>query len=236
MEVFQRFLGREPRRVRAEVTGPVLPRLAHELEGGEVLPRVEAQAEVGLVVPEDDVVAGPVLLDEGVLEEEGLLLGAGDDEVQVADAGDEERHHRSGVGPLEIVADAVPEVFRLADVDDLPPVVLHEVDAGARGRRLDLAIERLRRFRSGLVLPFRLHGCRPGGSGNGGRQGGGFHAALLPFSPSHPLTFLPSYPLLTFSPSAPHAAFHRASCFPPACRPARLHRPASPLRTRSPAP
>ena len=86
VEILQRLLGGKPRRVGSEVPGPVFFYLPHQLKGGKVLTGVEPQAGVGLVIPEDDVVAGPVLLDEGVLKKEGLFLRVGDDKIQVADA------------------------------------------------------------------------------------------------------------------------------------------------------
>ena len=147
MEKLQRLPGSQPRRVGAEAPGTVFLHFSHNLEGGKILAGVKAQADVGLVIPEDHVVAGPVLLDEGVLQEKGLFLGVGDDKIEVAHAGNEERHHRSGVGPLEIVADAAPEVFRLADVDDGALLVLHEVDAGRGGHRVELLLEQLQPFR-----------------------------------------------------------------------------------------
>ena len=58
---------------------------AHHPEARPVLLHVEAQADVVLVVAELDVVTGPMLLDEVVLEDRRFLFGARDDRVEVAD-------------------------------------------------------------------------------------------------------------------------------------------------------
>ena len=62
------------------VLGPVLLHPAHHEEGGEGLVG-ELEEGVVLVVLEEDVVEGAVGLDEVGLEEEGLHLVPGGDEV-----------------------------------------------------------------------------------------------------------------------------------------------------------
>jgi len=95
-----------------------------------------------LVVAEDDVVPGPVPLDQVGLEDEGLELIAGDDELEVLDL----RHQRVRlrvVRPpvLEVGAHATPERGRLAHVDDLALGVLVEVDARPVGQLIQLRRE-----------------------------------------------------------------------------------------------
>ncbi len=110
-----------------------------------------------LVVLEHDVVARLVLLDEVRFEHERLDLGVGDDEFEVAYAADEFARLRVVAAPrLEIGAHAVAEVLRLADVDDLPRLVLVQIDAGRRGQILKFLFERQS---LALQLPFtmRIH-------------------------------------------------------------------------------
>ena len=47
--------------------------------------RIEAQGQVLLVVPQPHVERGPVLLDELVLEHQGVLDGGRDDHLEVVD-------------------------------------------------------------------------------------------------------------------------------------------------------
>ncbi len=65
------------------------------------MPLVEAQDDEVLVVPEPDVEARTVLLDELVLEEQRLLLGAGDDDLDAAEEVLEERDEDAIVAALE---------------------------------------------------------------------------------------------------------------------------------------
>ena len=94
---------------------------------------------VALVVLQEDVVMGLVLLDEAALEEQRLVLRAGDDEVVIVHMRDHPCHLRQMVGAEpEVARDAVVQVLGLADVDDAPLRVLHQVDArgGRELRRL----------------------------------------------------------------------------------------------------
>jgi len=98
---------------------------------------VEPEDDEGLVVPQHHVEARPVLLDELVLEEHRLLLGAGDDHLDGPEELVEERHEGPLVGPgrAEVGADAAAQAGGLAHVDHHPHLVLHEV-AAWRGRQL----------------------------------------------------------------------------------------------------
>ena len=69
---------------RAEVGVAVLLHPPRHQRPRPRLSRRDLDVGVGLVVPQADVVPGPVLLDEGVLEEQGLQLGVGDDRLDLA--------------------------------------------------------------------------------------------------------------------------------------------------------
>src|SRR3990170_2547571 len=85
---------------------------------------------VTLVVLEPDVVLGPVLLDQVHLEDERLELRPDDDGVQIGDVLDQ-LARLGGVHRLvEIRADAVAQVHRLAHVNDLARAVLVKITAG----------------------------------------------------------------------------------------------------------
>ena len=104
---------------------------------------VEPQDEEVLVVAELDVEARLVLLDELVLEEHRLLLGAGDDHLDVAEQILEQRHEEAVVAParVEVAADPRAQAGRLADVDHLAGPVLHEVAAGRSREGLERLTE-----------------------------------------------------------------------------------------------
>ena len=127
----------------AEVPGPVLGDAVGEGEAGVGLVR-EADEGVALVVLQEDVVAGHVPLDEGVLQHQGLELALDEDGVEVVHLG----HHgpgllRVGRGLLEVLAHPVAELLGLAHVDDLTGLIHHQVDP------------RLQRQGVGLLPQFR---------------------------------------------------------------------------------
>ena len=100
------------------------------------LPRRDLDVGIGLVVAEADVVPGPVLLDEGVLEEQGLELGVRDDRFDLA-VGPQQRLGLGALGPRpEVRGDALLERPGLSDVEKLSLVPAEEVDAGRIGQIL----------------------------------------------------------------------------------------------------
>ncbi len=84
MDLLERVAHRRRRGERPEITGSVRTHPADHGKGRELLAQIEPQGDEGLVVAQVDVVAGPVLLDQGVFEEQGLLLGIGDDGFDTA--------------------------------------------------------------------------------------------------------------------------------------------------------
>ena len=135
-EALEEMVALEPRDERAVVGAPLalLPR-DHEPRVGLV--RAE-DVGVGLGVLEDDVVPGPVPLDQGVLEDQGLDLGRGHDEVEVRDVADERGRLGVEVAPGEVGRDPPPQVLGLAHVDDRPVRVGVEVAAGKFGEALEV--------------------------------------------------------------------------------------------------
>ena len=130
--------GLEPAAEGAEVPGGVLGHLVHQGEAGIRLPG-QADKGVALVVLQQDVVAGHVPLDEGVLQHQGLELAGDEDGVKVVHLG----HHVPGLGGvggavLKILAHPVFQLLGLAHVDDLAGLVHHQIDAGGQGQVIGL--------------------------------------------------------------------------------------------------
>ena len=128
-------------RVRAEVEDAAAVPLAREHHARVVVLDRDRDVRERLVVAQPHVERRPVPLDEVLLEVERLDLGAGDDHLEVGDPRDEVGDRRAGVAAagLEVRADARPQRLRLADVEDLAPLVAEEVDARLRRKRLQLA-------------------------------------------------------------------------------------------------
>ena len=110
----------------------------------------EADVRVALVVAVEDVVARLLRLDQVVLEQQRLALGARHRRLDARDLRDHRRDARLVAGLLEIVRDALLEVASLADVERLARPVEHPVHARPVRQRLqELArVERRRRRRS----------------------------------------------------------------------------------------
>ena len=134
----QRLAAGRRRVVGPEVVGPVVPDPADDLQPRPFPVGIEAQHQEVLVVRQLDVEAGLVPLDERVLEQQRLFLVRGHHRLDVGDDPVQQRDEVAGVarGRLEILPDAVAQHGRLADVDRLAAPVLHDVDAGRGGQRL----------------------------------------------------------------------------------------------------
>ncbi len=82
-------------------------------------------------------------LDQVVLEGERLHLAVGDDEIEVGDLLDHPGLVELGrPRGLEVRADAIAQHAGLADVEDLAPGVLEQIDAGPGRQLLELLGER----------------------------------------------------------------------------------------------
>ena len=118
-------------RVRAEVPRALATPPTHDRRPGPLVGQRDRQERVRLVVHQTHVEAGAVLLDEGVLQHEGLDLVADLDPLHRG----RRRHHlrRSRMhvaGVLEVVRQALTQRLGLADVDDATVGVLELVAAG----------------------------------------------------------------------------------------------------------
>ncbi len=121
--------------IRPKVARAILHHLAGDRHLGEWLSPVDLDIRIALVVLEPDVVLRPVLLDQVHLEDERLQLRADDDPLKINDIPYEPA--RLGVMTgirMEVGADAVPQVDRLAHVDDRRLGILHDVQPGLAGR------------------------------------------------------------------------------------------------------
>ena len=97
---------------------------------GPFLAEGDLEADVGLVVLQPDVVEGAMLLDEIVFEDQGLLLGLGQDAVKVVNPFQQQTDEGSSiVGFSEVGPHPAAQVDRLADVQDPAAGVLHDVDS-----------------------------------------------------------------------------------------------------------
>ncbi len=150
-----RAVGRAGGKEGAVVEAAVLAHLAGDEDLGEGLLPGELHVGVALVVPQQDVEGRQMLVDEVVLQHQGLELRLADDELQVPDAG----HQAAGLGiqvlVLEVGLHPVPQHLGLADVEQVPLLVAIEVAARTQGQVRQLALEG-----GGLVevVPDRGHG------------------------------------------------------------------------------
>ena len=148
-------------RERAIELDAAVERLAGEVDAGKVLAGRDLQVGKRLVVLEVAVVLGLNVLDQPRLHEQGVDLAVGGQEVDVGDLADPVADPAVGRGRLvEVRAGPAAQVLRLADVDDPPLGVLHQVEARRGGKLLDLLGRRDgRRWR---VRHASLAGFQPG--------------------------------------------------------------------------
>ena len=125
--------------VGPEVPGALALAPALDPRPGDLVGQGHGQPGVGLVVAVADVVAGPVLLDQVVLELEGLDLALDQHPLQRRRGLDHGRGPRVQVAHrLEVAGRPLAQGDRLADVDDPPVAVTEQVHAGMVGDRLRL--------------------------------------------------------------------------------------------------
>ena len=132
-----RFVDARRRPVRPEVAAPVVDQLARPLDPREVVGQRDLDVRVALVVLEADVEARPVALDQVHLEEQRLGDRVGLGDLDVDDPVDHAADPVDLAGGrllLPVRPDAVAQALRLADVDDVAAVVLHQVDARLVGQ------------------------------------------------------------------------------------------------------
>ena len=120
--------------VGTEVLGVLALLAPHDHGPGPLVAGGDGEEGVALVVPQADVEPGPVLLDEVVLEHEGLDVVADLDPLHRLGRG----HHLGGAGRQrrrghEVVRQARPQAVGLAHVDDPAVLVLELVRPGGVG-------------------------------------------------------------------------------------------------------
>lgn len=86
---------------------------------------------VALIILQADVVARPIALDQRFFEDQRLDLVFFNDEINIADMLAQVDGFQAGFGAgVEITAHAVAQFDRLANINDRPVFVFHQVDAG----------------------------------------------------------------------------------------------------------
>jgi hypothetical protein len=147
------------RKERAEVQAAVQLRPSHQDDPRKGIP--ESHLEIGevLVVPHEDVVTGPLPLDEVVLEDQGFRAAGGENQLEIPDLGDQGEGLGRVLGALlEVGADPAAQRGRLADVKNAAAAVLIDVDPGSLGKLGELVLqEKL----PGLRRQMNVHRCLP---------------------------------------------------------------------------
>ncbi len=131
----QGIAGRTRAREGAEIAPLTAPRSAMKRKPRELLLGREVDIWEALVVPQHDVVAGTVLLDEVVLEQQRFGLGVGGRDLhRYRVLHERPRLRRQLVGRAEVARHAFLEIARLAHVEHLTAGIEHAVDAGLAGQ------------------------------------------------------------------------------------------------------
>ena len=85
VHLFQRVANRAGRGVRPEVTSAILADLTNNFQRGEFFFRINPDGDIGLVVAQIDIIAGAVLLDQGVFEQQCFFFRVGDNGLNLRD-------------------------------------------------------------------------------------------------------------------------------------------------------
>ena len=133
--------GERGREERAGVVVAVAGHLPRHEHAGEALGRRELQVRVVLVVPQEDVEPRRALLDQVVLEGEGLDERVRDDDLQAGDLVEQGVGLGARAVRPEVAPDAIPERPRPAHVDRLPAAVVVQVHSRLLRQPADLLPE-----------------------------------------------------------------------------------------------
>ena len=123
--------------VRSEVASLAAPRTPVEREPRKLLVRREVDVGVALVIAQQDVVARPELLDEVVLQQQGLALGVGHRDLDAGDLADQCLRLDAEPGLAEVARHALLQVARLADIEHLAARIQHAIDTRPGGEGLE---------------------------------------------------------------------------------------------------
>ena len=129
--------------IRPEILRAVLLHPAAQLQPGKRLAQVNLQVGIVFVILEQDVVIRFVLLDQVAFQDQGFQVRFAQEDVEIVDMGDHGRYLRRMGRVPEIAPDPVFQVHRLADVDDRPGSVLHQITAGGIRQHPDLLLQLL---------------------------------------------------------------------------------------------
>ena len=114
-----------------KVLAAVFHHLACQQQAWPGVLRSDLDVPVGLVVFEADVVARPVLFDQGVFEEQGLFFAGGDQDLNVCKLSKKEGDLHPAIAAARILTHSRAQAFGFADVDDLATFSLEEIHAWA---------------------------------------------------------------------------------------------------------
>src|SRR5207248_10321175 len=114
-----------------EVTRAVIRLQSRQRKARNRVVQIDLEQQKPLVVPETDVVTRMKLLDQFAFEQQGLRFAADDVNINVVNGFDQRHELQIPAHPprrVEILADAFPQIARLADVNHRPKPVLHQIN------------------------------------------------------------------------------------------------------------
>jgi len=86
------------------------------------------------VIPKADVVPWPVLLDQGVLKNQGLFLRSHLRHIHAGRHGHQMGNHRALVVTVDVLGDSALQVLGLSHVDHTAAAILKQIHAGTTGQ------------------------------------------------------------------------------------------------------
>ena len=149
---------RARRRIGAEVARAVFRDAPRDHEARILVGQRDLEVRIALVILEADIVARAVLLDEVALQDQRLDLRMCEDRLEVGNLRDHGTHlRRLMLAALEVLPHAVLEDDGLADVDDAPLCVLHDVNARRIRQQPELLLHDFRHLLPLAFLAFDGH-------------------------------------------------------------------------------
>ena len=136
MDQFQRILHRPGAGIRAEVpAAAVLFHIPGKQQSGKILSHCGFNIGICLIVLEHGIIPGPVLLDQVAFQHQSFQFRICKNVLKPGDM----RHHLLNLGrlipaALEILAHPIFQTDCLSHIDDLIPVIVHQIHSGTGGK------------------------------------------------------------------------------------------------------
>ena len=131
--------------IRAEIFRTVIRNFPHKFHFGIGFTHIDTNIGIPLIVFQQDIIPRYVPFDQGTFQHQCLKFRAGNDGIKCMDL----RYHLPRFKTvrcriLKVLADPIFQFFCLSHIDNLPGLILHQIDTGLQGQRFGFLFQFLK--------------------------------------------------------------------------------------------